>query len=125
MRMRVGRSRDREGGAALVEFAVLAPLLLLLVLGIVEFGYTFGQYNGVRHAAREGARYAAVDGGTNPQIARRVCESTEGLGAGVVDLELDQLDRSLQVDEPMLVQILALEGERVTSREPIAWLRVR
>ena len=52
--------RRPESGAALVEFAVLAPLLALLLLGIIEFGYLFAQYNEVRHAAREGARYAAV-----------------------------------------------------------------
>jgi Flp pilus assembly protein TadG len=51
---------DRERGASLVEMAFVAPLLLLLLFGIVEFGYIFGQYNEVRHAAREGARVAAV-----------------------------------------------------------------
>ena len=40
--------------------AMVAPFLLILLLGIIEFGYIFGQYNEVRHAAREGARFAAV-----------------------------------------------------------------
>ena len=35
---------DPERGANLVEFAVLAPLLILLVIGIVEFGWLFGQF---------------------------------------------------------------------------------
>ena len=39
---------------------MVAPFLLILLLGIIEFGYIFGQYNEVRHAAREGARFAAV-----------------------------------------------------------------
>lgn len=56
---RYARPRS-EKGASLVEFALVAPLLLLLLLGMIEFGWLFGQYNEVRHAAREGARFAAV-----------------------------------------------------------------
>ncbi len=51
---------DRQDGAALVEFAILAPLLILLLMGIIEFGWTFGQFNQIRHAAQEGARWGAV-----------------------------------------------------------------
>jgi Flp pilus assembly protein TadG len=40
--------------------AMVAPFLLLLLLGIIEFGYVFGQYNEIRHSVREGARIAAV-----------------------------------------------------------------
>lgn len=51
----------RERGAALVEFAVLLPLLLLVVLGIVDFGYALVQNLDVRHGARETSRLIAVD----------------------------------------------------------------
>ncbi len=44
----------------MVEFAVALPLLLILVLGIIEFGFLLAQMNEIRHGAREGARYAAV-----------------------------------------------------------------
>lgn len=56
------RHRDREGqaGAALVEFAILAPLLLLLLVGIIEFGWLFAQMNELRHVSQEGARWGAV-----------------------------------------------------------------
>ena len=40
--------------------AFVAPFLLILLLGIIEFGYVFGQYNEIRHSVREGARVAAV-----------------------------------------------------------------
>ncbi len=52
--------RGGERGASAVEMALVAPFLLLLLLGIIEFGYLFGEYNEVRHSAREGARVAAV-----------------------------------------------------------------
>ena len=53
--------RDREKGAALVEFAIVVPLLVLLLIGIMEAGWFFGQAVEVRNAAREGARLAVVD----------------------------------------------------------------
>jgi Flp pilus assembly protein TadG len=55
-----GKRSNNDEGASLVEFALLMPLLILLVLGVVEFGFKFGQFNELRHAVREGARYAAV-----------------------------------------------------------------
>jgi len=56
----VAQPDQGERGASLVEMAFVAPLVILLLLGMVEFGYLFGQYNEVRHSAREGARVAAV-----------------------------------------------------------------
>lgn len=44
----------------MVEFAILAPLLILLVMGIIEFGWLFAQMNEIRHVAQEGARWGAV-----------------------------------------------------------------
>lgn len=59
-----------EDGASLVEFALIAPLLFLLIFGIIDFGWLFAQHQDVRHGAREAARLAAVnynpDGETDP-----------------------------------------------------------
>jgi len=44
-------------GQGLVEFAMVLPVLLLVVMGIIEFGYDFTVYSGLFNAAREGARY--------------------------------------------------------------------
>jgi Flp pilus assembly protein TadG len=55
----MGRTQDR--GASMVEFAVVAPLLFLLLFGIIDFGWAFSQNLDVKHAAREGARLAAVN----------------------------------------------------------------
>ena len=55
------RSRRRERGAAAVEFGIIAPLLFLLLFGIIEFGWGFSQNLNVRHGAREASRLAAVN----------------------------------------------------------------
>ena len=50
-----------ERGSAVVEFALVAPLFLFLVIGIIEFGWAFSQNLDVRHGARETARLVDVN----------------------------------------------------------------
>lgn len=57
----MSRGDNSERGASLVEFALVAPFLILLVFGIIEFSWVFAQNLNVRHGAREGARLAAVN----------------------------------------------------------------
>ena len=52
--------RTRERGAALVEFALTLPLLLVVIAGIVDFGFVFQRYEVITNAAREGARLASL-----------------------------------------------------------------
>jgi len=60
-----GRGRIRgligsERGTAVVEFALIAPILFLLVFGIVEFGRALNYYNDLTQLAGQGARAAVV-----------------------------------------------------------------
>jgi Flp pilus assembly protein TadG len=57
----VNRLRSAAGGQGLVEFAAVLPVILLLFLGILDFGRAVFAVNTVANAAREGARVAAVD----------------------------------------------------------------
>ncbi|HIQ01886.1 MAG TPA: hypothetical protein EYH30_07120, partial [Anaerolineales bacterium] len=56
------RLKRRKGrlGQTLVEFALILPVLLLLLFGIIEFGAAFHAWLTLEHAAREAARYAAT-----------------------------------------------------------------
>jgi Flp pilus assembly protein TadG len=58
-----------ERGAALVEFALAMPFLLLMLFGIMEFAVAFWVRHTVTHAAREGARFAIVRGGDSASPA--------------------------------------------------------
>jgi len=57
------RFRDRRGerGAAAVEFALILPILILLVLGLIEFSRVYNIQISLSNAAREGARTMAVE----------------------------------------------------------------
>ena len=54
------RDVSRERGAVAVEFALILPVLLLIVVGTIEFGRVYSQVQVYNGAAREGARCAAV-----------------------------------------------------------------
>ncbi len=57
----MAKRSKKDRGAAAVEFALVLPLLLSLLFGIIEFGWAYGQMLDVRHGAREGARLVAVN----------------------------------------------------------------
>jgi Flp pilus assembly protein TadG len=59
-RLFIGFSKNRKAASA-VEFAFVAPILLLLLFGIVGYGYVFGVYHGIQQIASEAAR-ASVSG---------------------------------------------------------------
>jgi len=66
----IRRFTESEQGATMVEFAIVAGLILIpLLLGIVEFGLAAWQKNSVAADAREGARYAVVRGSTSGRTA--------------------------------------------------------
>ena len=61
-----------ERGAELVEFAFVFPTLLLVMLGIIDFGFLFQRYEVVTNAAREGARVAILPGYADADVQARV-----------------------------------------------------
>jgi Flp pilus assembly protein TadG len=73
-----------ERGASAVEFGLIIPILLILVLGIVEFGHAFQVQGTLSSAAREGARAMALQ---NDQAEARdaVQEAAGALNPGVTD----------------------------------------
>lgn len=54
------RTQDQQRGAAAVEFALITPILVLLVCGIIDYGLWFNESLNVRQGVREAARQAVV-----------------------------------------------------------------
>lgn len=69
------RDRQRDRAAALVEFALVIPLLTLFLFGIVQFGIAYDKQQSINSAAREGARLGALPSTTLQQIGTRSTES--------------------------------------------------
>ncbi len=81
-------------GQALVEIALVLPLLLLIIFGIIEFGRIFSAQLTLTHASREGARAGAL-GNSNTEIVEIVSSSSYPLeiGAGSVEITPDENSR--------------------------------
>ena len=58
--MRLSRFVRNEHGVAMVEMALVLPIIIMLFLGMVDFGRALFLYNNLANAAREGARYGAA-----------------------------------------------------------------
>ena len=57
------RNKNREEeGQGLVEFALVVPILITILCGILDYGWIYSQKYEVEHAAFEGARYASIYG---------------------------------------------------------------
>ena len=74
---------DRRGGIA-IEFALVAPVLLIILLGIIQFGYAFFVQISMTNAAREGARQLAVRAAViGTAAADDSCPATAGTAQAV------------------------------------------
>jgi Flp pilus assembly protein TadG len=83
--MREGPRTER--GATAVEFALIVPLLIVLVLGIVEFGHAFQVQGTLSAAAREGVRLMALQ--NDPAAARAaVRNAATSLKPGITDAQI-------------------------------------
>jgi Flp pilus assembly protein TadG len=80
------RLRD-ERGASAVEFAFIVPLLIVLVLGIAEFGHAFQVQGTLSAAAREGVRAMALR--NDPVDAKAVArDAASSLNPGITDTQI-------------------------------------
>ena len=73
-RLLSGRGRRKHRGAAVVEFAIIAPLFFLLIFGIVEFGRMVMVQQILTNASREGARRAIIESATRPEVETHVLD---------------------------------------------------
>lgn len=75
--------KETEKGQALAEFALVVPVLLILLVGIFEIGYGLNSYLTVVDAARDGARLGSKGSASDDQIRALVIRETERLTDGV------------------------------------------
>lgn len=71
-RSRLAHRLASERGAELIEFALVVPILILILAGMVDFGMMFRSYEAVTNAAREGARVGVLEGYASGDVQDRV-----------------------------------------------------
>ncbi len=97
----------REQAQSLVEFALLLPFLLLLVLGTVEIGRSFRTYIMLNNAAREGAgwlaRHPTDSAGARALVAEEAARV--GLSASQLTITITPVQSSYQTGDDVTVQV--------------------
>ncbi len=86
------KSSDRRG-AAVVEFALIAPLFFIFVFGTIEFGRMVMVQQQITAAARDGARMAIIDGTTTEQVTENIEQhlANNGVADATVSLTATRL----------------------------------
>jgi len=116
----MSRVRDRlrvARGAELIEFALVLPVMLLILAGILDMGFLFNNYAVVTNAAREGARMAAVPGWAEADVKARVNKYIAGAG-----LQLAGVTTSVQ---PVAIDVgggRSVNGVKVVVSYPYTYL---
>ena len=105
--------KREERGAALVEFALALPLLLVVLGGIVEWGMVFQREELLANAAREGARMATLPGYDQTSVDTRVrAYIAAGLGTTTASLAVAMPSGSVVLTNPVLTVPVAGGGTK-------------
>lgn len=91
-------NRDRSRGQSLVEFALILPVFVLILVGIFDVGRAIYAYNTVNNAARQGARLAIVDQ-TIAHIRDKAASDAASLGIDAASVYVDFRSKSAPDDE--------------------------
>jgi len=103
--------RSRDEGASAVEFALVSMVLVLILVGIIQFGYLFYQWVEITHAAREGARWASLEHpagsiGTPDTVRFKVAQSAPGMALTDAEITVSPADPDIgDVGDPATVTV--------------------
>jgi hypothetical protein len=78
------RRRSKSRGQGLVEFALVLPVFMAILIGMVDMGRAIWANNSAANAAREAARFASVHGGSCEDLTGAVCSSTNYCPVGPI-----------------------------------------
>jgi Flp pilus assembly protein TadG len=101
-RLRTGHRRD---ASALVEMAIALPLLLLLTLGVIEYGWVFLRVSQINQAARHGVRTAVRPDATEQNVTDAVAMMMNSAGLQSSGYTLTHTDLAVAVGQPVTVQV--------------------
>lgn len=92
-------------GQSLVEFALVIPILLLVIFGLFDLGYAVFIKNMISNAAREGARTGIIITKTDADIRARVNAAAPGLNLSTAQIAITPSPNNRKFDEPITVTV--------------------
>ena len=100
----IRRPLGRRGGA-LVELAIVMPILCLLTLGLMEYGWVFLKVSQVNQAARHGVRTAVRPDATTDNVKNAVAAMMTQAGIKAADYTLTYTNITVGVGQPITVHV--------------------
>jgi Flp pilus assembly protein TadG len=132
------KCRRNRRGSAVVEFAVVAPIFITLVFGMIEYGRMVMVQQLITNAAREGARRGVLDGATTAEVQTAVTShlsnasvtgatvtvnpsppSSAGYGAPVTVTVSIPFSQVSWIPTPMFLTVKTLTASSVMRRETV------
>ncbi|MGI9607209.1 MAG: TadE/TadG family type IV pilus assembly protein [Acidimicrobiales bacterium] len=114
------RGSGEDRGQATVEFALILPLLVLTTAFILHVGLVIAAQTKIEHAAREGARAAAVEPNRANAVARSAAQAVLGDRPAEVSVRLESTVVEVEVrTEVSLAPLLGELGSRTISAEVV------
>src|SRR4051812_23811044 len=110
---RRGRGRGARDASALVEMAIAMPLLCLLTLGLMEYGWVFLRVSQINMAARHGVRVAVRPDATDQKVTDAVSMMMTKAGIKTSDYTMTHTSVGVGVGEPVTVHI-AVQYSKLT-----------
>ncbi len=102
----VSRYRKREDGAAAVEFALISPVLILMIGAIFEGGMVMHSWGNMEHFARQAARAVSIGESTHDQAKTYVKTNMVGsFGAPDVGVDISETTGSNALDNQVIIQV--------------------
>ncbi len=83
--------RRREDGSSLIEFSLILPLVLLMFIGVVNFGFAVAESMSVQDAARAGAEYGSLPGKSTDLAGMQSAARNAAAGVSTLDAAANNL----------------------------------
>jgi Flp pilus assembly protein TadG len=97
--------RGRRRGAQMVEFAIILPVLVFLLFGIIQYGWIFLKVSQLNQAARMGTRVAVRPAATEDEVRDAIDEVMSSARLASSGYTISISDLGVDVGEPVEIQV--------------------
>ncbi|WP_373484178.1 TadE/TadG family type IV pilus assembly protein [Acetobacterium sp.] len=111
----------KEDGQAVVELALTLPILIMILCGIIDFGWLFTNQNSIDNCAREGARYAIVNSTSETAIEDHIRAIAPENIADTIEIDITFSN----VSNPQLGDVIVIISDEIDILTPIVGVFVQ
>lgn len=115
----LNRMRRDIGGSMVIEFALIAPALIVMLLGVVQVGVAMQEYNALRGVAGDVARYAVVNYQANNKLTTATLQTYATSVARSSPYNLSATGLQVTVTQPVTQRVTGAREYSITVRAQV------